>query len=64
MGLDPAKDLRFIRYGDHGMDLYSNAVFFSRSFVKDNPKAVAGFLKALNRAVKEVIADPEMASTP
>ena len=30
MGLDPAKDLRFIRYGDHGMDLYSNAVFFSR----------------------------------
>ena len=59
MGLDPAKDLRFIRYGDHGMDLYSNAVFFSKSFVKENPKAVAGFVKALNRAVKEVIADPE-----
>jgi len=38
MGLDPAKDLRFIRYGDYGMDLYSNAVFFSKSFVKDNPK--------------------------
>jgi len=59
MGLDPAKDLRFIRYGDYGMDLYSNAVFFSKSFVKENPKAVAGFVKALNRAVKEVIADPE-----
>jgi NitT/TauT family transport system substrate-binding protein len=59
MGLDPAKDLRFIRYGDHGMDLYSNTVFFARSFVKDNPKAVAGFVKALNRAVKEVIADPD-----
>jgi NitT/TauT family transport system substrate-binding protein len=59
MGLDPAKDLRFIRYGDYGMDLYSNAVFFSKNFVKENPKAVAGFVKALNRAVKEVIADPE-----
>ncbi len=60
MGLDPAKDLRFIRYGDNGMDLYSNAVFFSRSFVRENPKAVQGFVKALNRAVKEVIADPDM----
>ncbi len=59
MGLDPAKDLRFIRYGDHGMDLYSNAVFFSRSFVKENPKAVSGFVKALNRAIKEVLADPD-----
>ncbi|CAN7777252.1 ABC transporter substrate-binding protein [Variovorax sp. LjRoot175] len=59
MGLDPAKDLRFIRYGDYGMDLYSNAVFFSKSFVKENPKAVAGFVKALNRAVKEVIANPD-----
>ena len=60
MGLDPAKDLRFIRYGDNGMDLYSNAVFFSRSFVRDNPKAVQGFVKALNRAVKEVIANPDV----
>lgn len=59
MGLDPAKDLRFIRYGDHGMALYSNAVFFSRSFVKDNPKAVQGFVKALNRAIKDVLADPD-----
>ncbi|MDI3384444.1 ABC transporter substrate-binding protein [Xenophilus aerolatus] len=59
MGLDPAKDLRFIRYGDYGMDLYANTVFFARSFVKENPKAVAGFVKALNRAVKEVIANPD-----
>lgn len=59
MGLDPAKDLRFIRYGDYGMDLYSNTVFFAKSFVKENPKAVAGFVKALNRAVKEVIASPD-----
>jgi NitT/TauT family transport system substrate-binding protein len=59
MGLDPAKDLRFIRYGDSGMDLYSNTVFFSRSFVRDNPKAVQGFVRALNRAVKDVLADAD-----
>jgi NitT/TauT family transport system substrate-binding protein len=58
VGLDAAKDLRFIRYGDHGMDLYANALFFSRGFVKDNPQAVRGFVKALNRAIKDVLADP------
>lgn len=59
MGLDPAKELRFIRYGDHGMDLYSNTIFFSPTFIKENPKAVGGFVKALNRAIRDVVADPE-----
>ena len=59
MGMDPAKDLRFIRYADNGMDLYANTLFFSRPFVKENPKAVAGFLRAVNRAIKDVIADPD-----
>jgi NitT/TauT family transport system substrate-binding protein len=59
VGIDPAKDLRFIRYGDHGMDLYSNTIIFSRALVRDNPKAVAGFLTALNRAIKDVVANPE-----
>jgi NitT/TauT family transport system substrate-binding protein len=27
--------------------------------VKENPKAVQGFVKALNRAIKEVLADPD-----
>jgi NitT/TauT family transport system substrate-binding protein len=58
-GIDPEKDLRFINYGDHGMDLYSNAILFSRAFVRDNPKAVAGFVKAVNRAIGDVLANPE-----
>jgi NitT/TauT family transport system substrate-binding protein len=61
VGLDPEKDLRFINYGDNGLDLYSNAVVFSRAFVKENPKAVTGFLKALNRAINDSLANPEMA---
>jgi len=59
-GIDPAS-LRFINYGDNGMDLYSNTIVFSRSFVAENPKAVRGFLKALNRAIGETVANPEAA---
>jgi NitT/TauT family transport system substrate-binding protein len=60
VGLDPAKDLRFINYGDFGLDLYSNTILFSRNFVRDNPKAVQGFLKALNRAIVDTVANPEL----
>jgi NitT/TauT family transport system substrate-binding protein len=61
MGLDPARDLRFIRYSEHGMDLYANTIFFSRSFIKAHPAAVKGFLAALNHAIKDVIANPDAA---
>ena len=59
VGIDPEKDLRFINYGAYGLDLYSNTVLFSRNFVRDNPKAVQGFLKALNRAIVDTVANPE-----
>ena len=61
VGIDPEKDLRFINYADYGMDLYSNAIVFSRAFVKDNPKAVVGFVKAVNRAINDSLANPEAA---
>jgi NitT/TauT family transport system substrate-binding protein len=32
---------------------------FSRSFARDNPQAVRGFLKALNRGINDVLANPE-----
>jgi len=58
-GIDPDKEIRFINYGDYGMDLYSNAIIFSKKFVKENPKAVAGFLRALNKAVVDSLKDPK-----
>lgn len=61
MGLDPEKELRFIRYGDHGMDLYSNSVFFSQDFIKNHPEAVRGFVAALNQAIQDAIANPDEA---
>ena len=32
----------------------------SQKLLKENPKAVAGLVRAINRAIKEVIADPDM----
>ena len=58
MKLDPEKDYRFIMYGDHGIEAYSNGVMVSQKLVKENPKAVAGLVKAINRAMLELAANP------
>lgn len=59
MGVDPDKDIRWIFYNDQGLDLYSNGVLVSNKLVKENPKAVTGLVKAINRAIKECIAQPD-----
>lgn len=61
IGMDPDKEIRFINYGDYGMDLYSNAIIVSKPFLKAHPEAVEGFLRALNKSVKDAIADPDAA---
>jgi NitT/TauT family transport system substrate-binding protein len=60
MHLDPDKDFRWFFYSDYGLDLYSNGVVVSQKLLKDNPKAVAGLVKAINRAVLDVVADPDL----
>jgi NitT/TauT family transport system substrate-binding protein len=60
-GIDPDKQLRFIKFEDYGMDLYSNAIIVSRKLAKEHPEAVKGFLKALNHGIKDTIADPQAA---
>lgn len=61
IGIDPARDLRYIKYSDYGLDLYSNALVFSKAFVKEHPQAVRGFVRALNRAINETVANPKAA---
>lgn len=61
VGIDPEKDLRFINYGDHGLDLYSNAIVVSKALARDNPAAVKGLLKAINRAIGDTLANPDAA---
>jgi NitT/TauT family transport system substrate-binding protein len=60
-GIDPDKQIRFINYGDYGMDLYSNGIIFSKKIVAEHPEVVQGFVRALNKAVIDSLHDPSMA---
>jgi NitT/TauT family transport system substrate-binding protein len=53
--VDPDKDIRWLFYGDYGLDLYSNGVMVSQQLLKEKPQAVAGMVKAIHRAVKDCI---------
>ena len=54
-------ELTVFKYADYGVNLYGNAVIVSPRFAAEQPKAVAGFLRALNRGIKDTIADPKAA---
>jgi NitT/TauT family transport system substrate-binding protein len=59
--LDPDQDFRWIYYADSGLDLYSNGIMVSAKLAKEKPEAVKGLVKAINRALKETMADPDAA---
>ncbi len=61
IGVDPAKQIRFINYGDYGMDLYSNGIIVSKKLVKDNPAAVRGLVAAINHGIEDALKDPDAA---
>jgi NitT/TauT family transport system substrate-binding protein len=56
MGVEDGQ-LRYINHGDYGMDLYSNAIIVSKKLVKENPKAVAGLVRAINRGLVDSLKD-------
>lgn len=51
--------IRYIKYSDYGMDLYSNAIIVSKKMVKEKPELVKGFLRALNKGMLDSIKEPE-----
>ncbi len=58
---DPDKDFRWMYYADSGLDLYSNGVMVSQKLAKEKPEAVKGLVRAINRSLKEVMANPDAA---
>lgn len=48
-------------YRDYGLDLYGNGVAASRAFLKDNPEAVKGFIRATIKGVRDLAHDPNLA---
>jgi len=57
----PASDIGHFLYKDYGLPLYSNSVAASRSFLKDHPDAVRGFIRATIKGLKDMVRDPEEA---
>ena len=53
------EDIVMFKYNDYGAELYGNAVIASPRFLNDNPQAVRGFLRAITRAIKDVVANPD-----
>lgn len=59
-GVKP-EELQEFRIADLGIRVYGNGVIVSSKLIQENPKAVAGFVKVLNRAFRESLADPATA---
>jgi NitT/TauT family transport system substrate-binding protein len=57
----PAEEIVVMLMRDFGLELYGNALMVNPKFAADNPKAVAGFVRATLRGVQETIKSPEMA---
>lgn len=55
------EDIGVFYYKDYGVKVYGNAILATGKFIEQNPKAVAAFLRAYNKALKETIANPEEA---
>jgi NitT/TauT family transport system substrate-binding protein len=58
---DPEKDFRWIYYSDGGLDLYSNGIMVSQKLAKEKPEAVKGLVRAINKAMKDCLANPDAA---
>jgi NitT/TauT family transport system substrate-binding protein len=56
-----ADDISVMLMRDFGLDLYGNALMASPKFAADNPKAVAGFVRATIKGMQETIKSPETA---
>ncbi|HTQ82838.1 MAG TPA: ABC transporter substrate-binding protein [Pseudolabrys sp.] len=55
------KDIRYIKYGDYGMDLYSNAIIVSKKLTKEHPEVVKGLIEAINHGLEDSLKDPAAA---
>jgi NitT/TauT family transport system substrate-binding protein len=55
------KDIRYIKYGDYGMDLYSNAIIVSKKLTTEHPEVVKGLIEAINHGLEDSLKDPAAA---
>ncbi|HEV8107033.1 MAG TPA: ABC transporter substrate-binding protein [Burkholderiales bacterium] len=53
------EDLVELKVADVGVRVYGNGLMVSNELIQKNPKAVQGFVRAMNRAFREMLAEPE-----
>ena len=54
-------DIVVLHMRDHGVDLYGNVIIANPDFLRFQPKAAAGFVKATIRGIQDTIRSPETA---
>ncbi len=59
-GLKP-EDIKIMLMSDFGLVLYGNAIMVNPDYLKANPKAVAGFVKATIKGFQDTYKDPDAA---
>jgi NitT/TauT family transport system substrate-binding protein len=55
----PGSDIKVMLMSDHGIVLYGNAIMVNPDFAKQNPKVVAGFVRATIKGIIDTIKDPD-----
>jgi NitT/TauT family transport system substrate-binding protein len=54
-------DIVVLHMRDFGVDLYGNVIIANPDFMRFNPKAAAGFVKATIRGIQDTVKDPDAA---
>ena len=57
----PESDVEVLMYRAFGVDLYGSAIIVNPEFLKTQPKAVAGFVRALIKGFQDSAKDPDSA---
>ncbi len=52
------EDIVTFRLAEHGFRMYGNAILATAKLIEENPKALAAFVRASNRALIDTIANP------
>ena len=52
-------DITVLLMADHGLALYGNAIIVNTDFAESNPDVVTGFIRAIAKGWRDVIADPK-----
>ncbi len=55
----PTDTLAFMRYADHGMDLYGQAVVVSRALIERDPLSVRNYVRAMAHAWRDAAIKPQ-----